>query len=86
MEDHAQATPPPRSDWCTVCHKWQEYFEAYTFRHLSLNRGRLHDLDRIVTKNKRRRDSVRFIWFRIELAKYACDECIYMPANSELYE
>ncbi|KAJ4024652.1 hypothetical protein NW752_003214 [Fusarium irregulare] len=62
------------SQLAPVCRAWQSIFEPINFAEISLTLPRLGD-----SKSQdilfRKRNLIRYIWFRVELKEYACDKC-----------
>lgn len=59
----------------TVSREWQEFFERWTFRHLTLHQSDLAEFGKIMQDNNNRQMSVKFVCLRIELPEYDCKKC-----------
>lgn len=62
------------SQLAPVCRAWQSIFEPINFAEISLTLPRLED-----PKSRdilfRKRNLIRYIWFRVELKEYDCSRC-----------
>ncbi|QYS98028.1 hypothetical protein H0G86_005227 [Trichoderma simmonsii] len=74
-EGDAQEQRREKCSYAAVSREWQEFFERWTFRHLTLHQSDLAELGKIIQDNSNRQMSVQFICLRIELPKYGCKKC-----------
>ncbi|KAK7725569.1 hypothetical protein SLS63_008023 [Diaporthe eres] len=67
----------------TVCRSWQDFFEGKLFQRLTLKtEADIEDFDNLV--QGRRRAYVEWIWLRIELPMYDCQQCHRRETHKEI--
>lgn len=68
----------------SVCKEWQLFFEAQTFRTLSLRQHDLNIFCRLIRWKQWRLGYIRHLWLRVELPNYFCDKCGEPETEAEI--
>lgn len=73
VESFKQVRSPKLSACAAVCREWQHLFETETFGDLTLHQADVYKFGSLV--QGRRKSLLRWLWLRLELAEYDCEEC-----------
>jgi len=82
----AQRIATTRSHLATVSKQWQYFFEKLNFDHLFLHQEDVSQFRAIVERQPHRKAFVRWIWLRVELAEYSCQDCLTAQSPDEVRE